>query len=169
MSYDSFIELDKQRTQLRMAFLEATTGKQTDVKKLAKDTMSDLQRLILKELQENDLLSEETEKLFNDVTGLISTSASELGVEVLRKARQRLRKALFPPYPFDFPQPLTIKRAFLVYHDCLEYAITQDSIVREKWLMEGLRDTYKQNLKDVKEIKEQINRTRTQPQLKKID
>jgi hypothetical protein len=169
MNYEIHQEADLEKTRLRKRLLEDYQEKITNLKELGKESLTTLQNNILSDLGNNGEISEETEKLFNNITDLISTAASRIGIEVLRRARASLRKALYPAYPYDFPQPERIKQRFQVYRDCFEFAVQEHVVTWEEWLLKENRESYKMKLNDIKNISDKMNRLRHQAQPQVFD
>jgi hypothetical protein len=167
--FEVYQQADIERTKLRASLLETFLEKVDNLKELAKKTLTRLQSHIIRDIEKEGKVTLETEQLFNNITDIISTAGSRKGIEVLRRARAYLRSALYPSYPYDFPQPRRIKERFKTYRDSFEYAVQQHVLVWEQWLMKGTRESYKQSIKDIKNITDKLNQARSNRQVETID
>jgi hypothetical protein len=169
MSDDAWKRLETEQIALKNELLQSYDKKKNDLKNQAKKNITALKYRIIDEIRTGSSISQETEELFNDVTDLLSTSGSEAGAEALRIARSELRDAIFPDYPYNFPQERRILQAFKVYHNCFEYAIKMQTVAWDKWLMKETRRSYQYKIDTLEDLYEKINQKNKKPTIREVE
>lgn len=139
---------DYQMAKYHQSVLNTVLEKETDLKQLATETLTSLEEIIIKEVEEDEHLSNETELKLNQILDLLSTGASKEGNNLLIKCRRDLRHSIHPDWPYNFPDPLEIAVCFKQYRDGLEIAVGLNA---QEWsfiLKEGTKSSYYKRIED---------------------
>ena len=139
---------DYQMAKYHQSVLDTVLEKEKDLKKLATETLTSLEGIIIKEVEEEEQVSHETELKLNEILDLLSTGASKVGNNLLIECRRDLRHAIHPDWPYNFPDPFEIAVCFKQYRDGFEIAIGLNA---QEWafiLKEGTKNSYYKRIED---------------------
>jgi hypothetical protein len=146
---DSYLRYNEKKIELKKSLLSDIQSKESNLVTLAGKTLTALQTTMIKEVEETGKVSNKTEQEFNEIHDLLYNNVSKKGMKVLVIGRRIFRHALHPAYPFDFPQPLEIAEAFMMYRDLLEYAIGLNTIKKGQYMLGEQKEQYEDRVEDL--------------------
>lgn len=143
---------EKQIATYNLSLFENLQSRFKKLKKLAKKKILTLEKNALKELEEERIISQDTEENFCDIADIIGTVADKEANEKLLEARSEVLDAFHPDPPYDFAFGFAISYYLKRYRKALEYAIASHARKWETFLMEQSTKALKRRDEDLIEV-----------------
>lgn len=143
---------ENQIAKYNLSLFENLQDRFKKLKKLAKEKLLTLEKDAIKELEEEGVISQETEENFCDIADIIGTVADKEANDKLLDARSDVLDAFHPDLPYNFAFDFSISYYLKRYRKALERAIAGHARKWETFLMEQSTKALKRRDEDLIEV-----------------
>lgn len=111
------------------------------------EMIDEFRRDLLKEAKKG-YIKEESKRHLSQFTAIINTAGDEVGNSLLIRAANELEECVTPDFPFDFPTPIRINKAFKLYKKALRIAMGRDQQGWMKIMQAAARNSFHSRMED---------------------